>query len=116
MSEPEDCIEALDTWIQSEKNMIYDENIKGPDNSNEVLENYSNSVESFGRKLIYAIKREDINLLQDLNWPDTLLDCIKDSSIQTVIVDRIENWCIQYPYVKSKLHINELAQENAGVN
>ena len=115
-SEPEECIEALDRWIQSEKNTIYDDNIKGPDNSQQVLENYTVSLKSFADKLLKAIDHESIDILQDLNWPDELIGCIKDLSIRTVIMDRIENWCIQYPFVKSKLHINELEAENAGVN
>jgi hypothetical protein len=115
MGEPDECIEVLDKWIQSEKNTIYDENIKGPENSQEVLSIYMESLESFGKRLLSAIVREDIDVLQDFAWPDELLECIKDLEIRTVIMDRIEHWFIRYPFVKSKLHINELAAENAGL-
>ena len=114
--EPEECIEALDKWIQSEKNTIYDENIKSPDNSQEVLNAYIESLESFGKRLLWAIEHEDLDDLRELNWPNELLDCIKDMNIRTVITDRIESWFLRYHFVKSKLHINELAAENAGVN
>ena len=44
------------------------------------------------------------------------MECIKDLNIRTVILDRIESWFVRYPFVKSKLHMEELARENAGVN
>ena len=115
-SEPDECLEVLDEWLKSEKAAIYDENIKGPDNSQEVLNAYIESLESFGKRLLWAIEHEAFDDLQELNWPDELLDCIKDMNIRTVITDRIESWFLRYHFVKSKLHINELAAENAGVN
>jgi len=115
MGEPEECIEVLDKWIQSEKNTIYDENIKGPENSQDVLNTYMERLESFGKRLLSAIKHEDLFELQELNWPNELMECIKDMNIRIVITDRIECWFLRYHFVKSKLHINELAAENAGL-
>lgn len=115
-SEPEACVNDVDKWLQSKKKSIYDENIKGPDNSEDVLESYTNSLEVLGINLIRAINNEDIDALESLEWPEELLECIKDMNIRTVINDRIEYWCIRYPFVKSILHINEMVQENAGVN
>lgn len=114
--EPEECIEALDTWITSKKNSIYDENIKSPENSHEVLENYTNSLEIFANKLMRAIKREDEDILSDLDWPESLLICIRDLSVRAIILYRIEHWFIRYPFVKSKFHLNELEAENSGIN
>ena len=114
--EPEDCIESLDEWIISNKNMIYDENIKSPNNSQEVLENYTNTLETFANKLIRAINREDEDILSELGWPQELLVCIKDLSVRAIIVYRVEHWFIRYPFIKSKFHLNELEAENAGVN
>jgi len=120
MSTPEPeydrCINALDTWLQSKKKSIYDENIKGPDNSEDVLESYINSLEDLGINLIRAINNQDIDTLGSLEWPEELLECIEDMNIRIVINDRIEYWCIRYPFIKSILHINEMVQENAGVN
>ena len=116
MGEPDECIDVLDKWILAEKNTIYDANIKGPDNSQDVLSVYIESLESFGKRLLWAIEHEDLDYLRELNWPTELLECIKDLGIRTVITDRIEHWFLMYPFVKSKLHINELATENAGVN
>jgi len=116
MSEPDACVEALDTWIKEKKNTVYDENIKGPNNQQDVLENYTNVLELFARNLMRAIEHEDMNVLSELRWPDDLMECIKDMNIRTVILDRLEKWFIRYPFVRSKLHLEELARENAGIN
>lgn len=111
-----DCIEILDTWIIENRNTIYNTTIKSPDNSQDVLEEYSCSLKDFGSSLINAVKKEDIATLHEMEWPDELMECIKDVNTKTDILDRIEHWCITYPFVKSVLHINELSAENAGVN
>jgi len=116
MPEPDECVKLLDEWIKQKKNIVYDENIKGPNNRQDVLENYTNVLEIFASKLITAIEKEDTKILNDLQWPDDLMECIKDMNIRTVILDRIESWFVRYPFVKSKLHLEELARENAGVN
>lgn len=116
MAEPDDCIEVLDEWIKTTKNVIYDENIKGPNNQQGVLEAYTGSLEQFANKLIRAIESENIKVLTGLGLPDDLMKCIRDLNTRTVITYRIEHWFIRYPFVKSKLHINELEAENAGVN
>jgi hypothetical protein len=116
MPEPDECVKLLDEWIKQKKNIVYDENIKGPNNRQDVLENYTNVLEIFASKLITAIEKEDTKILNDLEWPDDLMECIKDMNIRTVILDRIESWFVRYPFVKSKLHLEELARENAGVN
>ena len=41
--------------------------------------------------------------------------CILDLSIRTVLLDRIEDWLLTYPYVRSRLHLNELERENTGI-
>jgi hypothetical protein len=116
MSEPEDCIKSLDEWIKTKKTGVYDENIKGPNNDQLVLQSYTDALENLGEKLILAIEREDTETLIDLQWPDDLMNCIKDLNIRTVIVDRIECWFIRYPFIRSKMHLEEMSRENAGVN
>lgn len=116
MPEPDECVASLDEWIKEKKDGIYGENIKGPNNDQGVLESYTNALEIFAHNLIHAIEYEDINILNELQWPDDLMECIKDMNIRTVMVDRIDHWFIRYPFVKSKLHLEELARENAGVN
>ena len=116
MPEPEDCVASLDEWIKEKKNTFYDENIRGPNNEQAVLENYTNALEFFAHTLIRAIEYEDIKSLNEFQWPADLMECIKDLNIRTVMLDRIDYWFIRYPFVKSKLHLEELARENAGLN
>ena len=115
-SESTECIKILDEWILTKRNAIYNENIKGPDNSQEVLETYTCSISNFGNELIHAIEKEDQAALTKLGWPNELMNCIGVAILRIEIVDRIKHWCITYPFVKSPQHINQLAAENAGVN
>lgn len=116
MPEPDECVASLDEWIKGKKNTFYDQNIRGPNNEQDVLENYTYALEIFANNLIHAIEYEDINNLNELQWPADLMECIKDMNIRTVMIDRIDHWLIRYPFVKSKLHLEELARENAGLN
>jgi len=116
MSEPDDCIAELDAWIKVMKDDIYNNNIKGPSNDQGVLTNYINDLEVFANRLNREIKAENSGELNTMKWPESLMECIKDMNKRIVILDRIEHWCIRYPFVRSKLHLEELARENAGVN
>jgi len=116
MSEPDECIAELDKWIKTIKDDIYNNNIKGPSNDQAVLTNYMNDLEIFANNLNRQIKAENMSELNTMNWPESLMECIKDMNKRIVILDRIEHWCIRYPFVRSKLHLEELARENAGVN
>ena len=111
-----ECIAILDKWILVNRDIVYNENIKGPDNSQEVLEEYTCKLREYGNSLISAIRKENTNALFDLDWPNELMECIHDVNTKNDIIDRIQHWCITYPFVKSVLHMNELAAENAGVN
>jgi len=116
MSEPDECIAELDKWIKNIKDKIYNDNIKGPNNDQAVLTNYINDLEVFANNLNREIKAENTAELNGMKWPESLMECIKDINMRIVILDRIEYWCIRYPFVRSKLHLEELARENAGVN
>jgi len=116
MSEPDECIAELDKWIKNIKDKIYNDNIKGPNNNQDVLTNYINELEVFANNLNREIKAENTAELNTMKWPESLMECIKDMNMRIVILDRIEYWCIRYPFVRSKLHLEELARENAGVN
>ena len=116
MSEPDECLECLDEWLKKNKDRIYDETIKDHENSQVSLVNYKDSLKLLYKKLIDAIESEDTTILKDIEWPDQLMECIKDMNIRTVITYRIEHWLYRFPFVKSKLHLNELEKENVGVN
>ena len=115
MSEPDDCVASLDKWVKMKKNTIYDANIRGPSNKQDVLENYTSVLETFALELIHNIQTENYKELDSMNWPDDLMECIKDMNIRTVIMERIDKWFIRYPFVKSKLHLDELYRENTSM-
>ena len=116
MSEPEDCIEALSEWIQAYKNQIYDANIKSPNNDNSVLLKYQGALEDMGLKILRAIDKEDQTVLNDMKWPTTLLDCVRDPNTKIIIRNEIEQWFIRFPFVRSRQHLEELEKEYEGVN
>jgi len=115
-TETNECIQILDRWIREKRDDIYNKNIKGPDNSQKVLETYTCSLSNFGNELIRAITTENKDELNKLDWPNELMECIRNVNVRVDIVDRIEHWCITYPFVKSPVHMKELTAENAGVN
>jgi len=114
--EADECLKQLDTWIQLQKDSIYDSNISNiPNGDSSHLLSYRNALEGLAHKLIYAIDNEDTDTLIKLEWPSSLLECIRDMNIRTDILDRIECWFVRYPYVKSRIHLEELLIENAGL-
>ena len=114
-SEPDECLMELDKWIKEQKDIIYNDNIKSPKNDENDIINYTNKVQDYGKKIIRAIEKEDTETLTKLEWPTTLMSCILDLTIRTVLLDRIEDWLLTYPYVRSRLHLNELERENTGI-
>ena len=114
--EPEECLEALSQWIKMQKDKIYDENIKSPSNDQRVLANYESVLEGFAFKIVSAIERENIQGLQSLGWPETLMECIRDPNTKIIILNEIEQWLIRFPYVKTRRHLEELEKEYAGIN
>ena len=109
----EECLQTLDSWAKKEKDIYYTNNITNSKNTEEVLKKYENELHYYATKLISAIKSENINKLKELDWPEPLMKCIKDMSLRTIIVDRVNDWFIQYPHTKSALHLEELEKENA---
>jgi hypothetical protein len=116
MSDTEECLNSLDEWLKTNKNRIYDENINGHENSKQVLLDYKYSLSDFSEILINAIENEDIEKLKIVGWPNDLMECIKDMRTRPDLIYRIHHWFVQYPFVRSKLHLEEVAKQNAGVN
>ena len=104
----EECLQTLDSWAKKEKDIYYTNNITNSKNTEEVLKKYENELHYYATKLISAIKSENINKLKELDWPEPLMKCIQDMSLRTIIVDRVNDWFIQYPHTKSALHLEEL--------
>jgi hypothetical protein len=110
----DDCLVILEKWLIEQKNKIYDEHVKSDNDENE-LQDYSDSLEDFARDIIEAIEDENTSKLRDLEWPQDLIDCIKDVGIRVDIINSIDSWFIRYPFNRSKNHIKELQRENAGL-
>ena len=108
----EDCLELLDEWIISQKNSIYDENIKGPNNKGDVISNYSAALKNISLELRKAIRSRNINVLTSLGWPNQLIECINDANMRVEIDDRIIKWFETFPNVKSSNHLNTLIEES----
>lgn len=118
MDEADDaCIKILDEWIKNKKNVIYDQHIvnaktESPDN----FLKYEEALENFANPLIKAIESENIDTLQEIKWPNELIECIKDPNTQVLILHSIKKWCKEYPYVNCKPQILELENEHKGIN
>lgn len=116
MKEPEECLAALGEWIKLQKDKIYDENIKSPTNDQNVLANYEDVLEGFAFKIVSAIEQENRQVLQSFDWPETLMECIRDPNTKIIVLNEIEQWLIRFPYVKTRKHLEELEKEYAGIN
>ena len=109
------CLETLSIWVKKKKEELYDLNIKSPKNTEKVLEEFTQACEKVGNGLLKDLNSENQKNLQEIGWPSELMECIKRSDIRTVLCNEIENWFIRFPFVKSKLHLEELERENAGI-
>jgi hypothetical protein len=118
MDEADDaCIKILDEWIKNKKDVIYDEYITNATNQSvEQFIKYEEALENFAKPLIKSVESENIDLLKEFQWPDELVECIKDPNTQILIIDSIKKWCKHYPYVNCKPQIKELEEENKGIN
>ena len=110
----EQCLLTLDKWLILIKKEFYYIHIKSDDNENE-LQTYSDSLEDLGENLIKAIEGESNKRLRELNWPEELMECIKDIGIRVDIIHHITSSFITYPFNHSKIHEKELQRENEGL-
>lgn len=110
----EECLVILDKWLVKQKDEIYNEHVKSDNDENE-LQAYSESLEDFAIDLIRLIENENGEELKKLEWPNDLMECIKDISIRVDIINDIESSFVRYPFNRSKIHRKELERENAGL-
>ena len=108
----EDCLQLLDEWIKSQKELIYDENIKGPNNRADVISNYTATLKNISLQLRQAIRSRNIQVLTSFGWPSQLVQCINDANMRLEIEDRIIEWFETFPNVKSSKHLNILNEES----
>ena len=108
----EGCLKLLDKWIISQKDSIYDENIKGPNNKGEVISNYYATLKNMSLELRQAIRSRNATVLTSLGWPEELVDCINHANMRVEIEDRIVKWFEIFPNVKSPKHLKTLIEES----
>lgn len=109
------CLKVLAEWAKVKKSELYDQNIKSPANREDVLEGFARACKNMGSMLIQNLNSENAETLTVLGWPPELMECMKRSDVRTVLCDEVEQWFIRYPFVKSRLHLEELERENAGL-
>jgi hypothetical protein len=105
------CIKALDDWIKSKKEPIYERNFKGPSNSPEVLQVYRNELGTLCMALRRAIWSNNPNDLDVLEFPQELKACTQDANMRLEMCDRIKQWLITFPNVKNAQHLDKLLAE-----
>ena len=116
MSDSDECIKTLNKWIISKKHEIYDEFVTKSTNTVKDLSDYINTCANLGNKVIHAINNEDDVVLRSVEWPEELMECIRDVIIRIDIIDNITNLLITYPENNSPKHMEEIKAENSGLN
>lgn len=93
--EPETCISALATWIKNKKIEISDDITVNSRNTPADLQEYCTRIEDLAHELCKAIRYENTEVLHRLQFPDDLIQCSKSLDVRTVMIDKIEDWCIR---------------------
>ena len=114
--EPEDYINDVKKWILATKDRIYTEILNTETGKATDLYRYEDKVAELGKELLRAIQGEREDHLQKLGWPQELMDCIRDPSVNLVIKDFIQVSCILFPNTNSIYGLNELKKkQNVGL-
>lgn len=110
----EACLKALLMWIIQYKRKTWTQYVKTSDDANE-LQSYKNALEDMESRLRKAIYLEDIENLKALDWPDDLMECIKDMSIRADLTDLLYESFVTHHFNRSPKHEQELHEENSGL-
>ena len=96
----EACLKTLSTWIIEYKRKTWIKHVKTNDDSNE-LENYKNTLEQLEFRLRKSIYLEDTENLKALDWPDELMDCIKDMYMRAEMCDMLFESLVTHHFNRS---------------
>ena len=110
----EACLKTLSAWIVEYKRKTWNLHVKTNDDANE-LQSYKNTLEEMEIRLRKAIYLEDTENLLGLEWPEELLECIKDMAIRAEISDMLFESLVTHHFNRSPRHEQELHDENAGL-
>jgi hypothetical protein len=108
------CLQILSNWIIQYKRNTWREHIKTSDDVNE-LQSYKDALEEKEQLLRKAIYMEDNNTLKNLNWPEELMDCIKDMKIRSELCDYLYETLVTHHFNHSPRHEQELNEETSGL-
>ena len=114
--EPEHYIKDVKEWILTTKERMYNEILKTETGKATDLFRYKDEVAVLGDQLLRAIESEKKEDLEKLGWPQELMDCIRDPSVNLVIQHFIQLACIRFPNTNSIYGLNELKKkQNVGL-
>jgi hypothetical protein len=112
----EECVKRLSEWIIHQKRDAQ-KNFNNSNNSIKDIQIYIDEMKSIGNTLNRAIENENYDILKELNWPEDLVDCIKNMEIKTLLIDYIYESFNINPFNRSPVHESELQNEYyAGIN
>ena len=115
MSDTEDysnnCLNELDKWLKTQKDMIYERNFKGPNNDSNVLQIYKVELSTLCLKIKRALWSNDLTPLTTLGLNNKLIECSRDANMRLEMCDRVNEWLITYPNVKNATHLDILLSE-----
>ena len=110
----DECLRILSGWIIETKRKTWNTYVKTNDDANE-LQSYKDTLEQLEGRLRKAIYLEDIENLRALEWPEELMDCIKDMYIRAEICDMLFESFVTHHFNRSPRHEKELDKENSGL-
>ncbi len=114
MNKQDECLNILSAWIVQYKRKTWVKHVKTPDDANE-LQSYKNTLEEMESRLRKSIYLEDTENLLALEWPEELMECIKDMAIRAEICDMLFESLVTHHFNRSPRHEEELHQENSGL-
>jgi hypothetical protein len=106
-NEPDACIKLLDDWIISTKKDLHEKyvlNSKGTEEGDVI---YEKKLKDIGKKLNAYIDSGDRDSIKDYNLPEEICKCVLDVvGASIVFQDRITAWCIEFPAIRTKEHLD----------
>ena len=116
MERDEEYIKALKEWLLKKKDNMYNNFLKNETGNPTDLARYENELMILGNQLLKALESENLDDLRKLGWPEKLIECIRDPSVNLVIHDFIQLACIRFPNSNSVYSLDKLkAEQNIGL-
>ena len=108
-------MDHLNNWIVQVKKRVWEQGATSEKENIEGVIQYKEALTFLYEQLDKAIRNENLQQLQALEWPAELMDCIKDMSIRYEILDCIKQAFTVHYFNRSPIHEEELRKENEGL-